>query len=177
MFSMQLKFLLLTILFSATVFGQVTKQTQTDDEFIKSVIATLEPNNMLKFALENGDRGTGVHVPLMDEMKKLGIKQVSIVMELAWTNNNLESAQFKRIRYLMKYYNYGAFITDESVLDTIRWSGLEQKVKDEACRRAKTFLRDEKRNMMGTFYVDLVDDERLPRLTTMPELEVVKSTR
>ena len=175
MFSKQLQLMLLTILFSATVFSQVTNHSDLDDEFIKSLIESLEKGNILRNELERGHRGDGIHLPLMDQMKSFGIKQVSLAIELTWTNNRLEKARFRFIHYMPRYYEYGVFITDETAIRSIRSSGLEQKAKDEACKIAKGFVNrlSEGRNMTGTIYINLLDDERLPAVADMPELEVI----
>src|SRR4029079_10812590 len=48
---------------------------QSSAERIRELLATLEPDNTLRVALERGDKGSGMHYSWMDRMRRQGIRQ------------------------------------------------------------------------------------------------------
>ena len=136
-----------------------------DDEFIKGVVSSLDYTNILRNALERGDRGDGRQEVWMDDFKNLGIKQVSILIEFSWKNSVANRIAVKSIDYHPVYYRYNVKITDENVLKKIEARGVTPILIKEARKRATRFLENAlkgERKAHGTVTVNFLDDGRLP---------------
>lgn len=141
---------------------------QSSDEHVRQVIESLEQDNTLRFALERGDRGNGVHYFWMDMMKQQGIKQASFRIRFVWCSGS-EKLEITDIKYLRQYYRFDTAINDRSVLSKVRYSGLKQALSDEILTRARVDLNQRARalgsnTICGTLYLNLLDDEFLPIL-------------
>src|SRR5689334_18228935 len=76
---------------------QVNCQSQVD--YIAQLINSLDQSNILRMALERGKRGDGVHHPWMDEMKKLGVRQVSYIFDFRWEGGAVTKLVEKQVKY------------------------------------------------------------------------------
>jgi len=148
---------------------------QSRDEHLRRILESLEPDNTLRFALERGDRGTGVHYAWMDKMREQGFKQASFRIRFAWCKKNRKLV-IVDIKYLRQYYRFDTRIVDRSALKEIRESGLEQALTDEILPRAKANLAQRERDlrsnwMCGMLYLNLLDDEVLPILDEPADID------
>lgn len=150
-----------------------TTPKSSQDDFIAEVMQTLDKSNVLRIALEKGDRGDGVHYPWMDQMKKLGIKQVSVVIDFQWNGSTVRTS-VTRVSYHQKYYQYNVIIAQPDTLRNIESSNLEIALRTESLCRANNHLSQILKghpSAKGTAYINLLDDERLPVLYDMPEID------
>jgi hypothetical protein len=164
---MRTAFIILCFVFSANAQQpNITKQACEDRA--TQIVKTLEPDNSLRRAVEQGDRGNCIRQSWMDKMQRFGIKQASFLIEYSWKNDAV-SFKIKSTSYLRFYYfNYdtGA-IKDKKVLREIRESGLEQELQEAILARVKTsaFAKREKNAVKrDIFEANLLDDEALPVL-------------
>jgi hypothetical protein len=147
----------------------------------QEILRSLESNNTLRYQLERGARGDGIHHAWMDLMKRYGIRQASFVLEFKW-NDRVESVKIKKVVYVRHYYRYDTQVKDGDLLRQVRDSGLEQDLHEAILVRAresvpeivKSFERTigkHRRKVQGTLYLNILDDEVLPILDEMPQLK------
>jgi len=129
----------------------------------------------MRRSLEEGDRGAGVHYPWMDAMKRQGVKraEVRLKFNVPFHIPHIWSARprkFTAIRtlYFDKYDRDCAQITSPDRIAAFRSSGLEKELETYATQqalKASWFAIDNPRHdaSQGQSYVDLIDDEWLPR--------------
>jgi hypothetical protein len=148
---------------------------QSRDERVRQILESLERDNTLRFALERGDRGSGMHYAWMDKMGQQGIKQASFRIRF---HGGRQSRKLKiaDIKYLRQYYRFDTAIDNQSIIEQIRASGLEQELRNEILRRAKSNLAQRKYDLRlskicGTLYLNLLDDEVLPILDEPTDLD------
>ena len=158
---------IVTVVLVVGVFSQSPSSDalNDDDEFIKGVISSLDQTNILRNALERGDRGDGRQEVWMEDLKALGVKQVSFLMDFRWKNSLVTHLAIKSIDYHHVYYRYDVKITDKNVLEKIEARGVTPILIKEARERAIRFLGNalrRERKARGTFTVNLLDDGRLP---------------
>ena len=152
--------------------------THGQDDYVHSLIQSLDKANILRNALERGDRGDGVHYRWMDDMRKLGIKQVSFNIDFEWRDYKVVCSSMKTIDYHPTYYNYSQVIRDPDILGRIHGSEFEKSVREEGMKRARELLDkilNGKPTATGTVYINLLDDERLPVLYDIPDIEIAAS--
>jgi len=156
---------------------QQTTQAPSDDH-IQQILRTLEPDNTLRWALEKGGRGDGVHYSWMDAMRQFGFKQAAfeIHFQSALRKNDLK---ITAIKYLRQYYRYDRAIADATMIEQIRASGLEETLSSEILSRSRIFLIQQNHdlgltNSCGILYVNLLDDEVLPILDAPADREDCK---
>ncbi|MBI3404881.1 MAG: ankyrin repeat domain-containing protein [Acidobacteria bacterium] len=100
---------------------------------VRSLISALPPNSGLRTMLEYGARGEGVRYGWMNEMRRFGINQAVIEVQLTWFfGPRFQKAV--RIMYFAAYERAGSQITDENILHAIQNSGLEERLKVEALK-------------------------------------------
>jgi hypothetical protein len=138
------------------------------EQHIHEIIKSLPPGSLLRGILEGGGRGSGVHYSWMDEMKSEGIKRVFIEVHFVWHRRPKEM-QVVAVRYFTHYEDNKAEINDHTKLEEFRSIGLEQKLKEEALRRAAggawiDLPRPRPKPLLGATSVRLYDDEWLPVL-------------
>jgi hypothetical protein len=150
------------------------KDIQSRDEQVRQILESLEQDNTLRFALERGDRGSGVYYAWMDKMRQQKVKQASFRIRFAWCPKN-KRLDITDTKYLRQYYRFDTRIDHRSALKEIRESGLEQALTDEILIRAKANLTQRARDLRsnwicGTLYLNLLDDEILPILDEPAEI-------
>jgi hypothetical protein len=162
--------------------GQQSLYAQTNpEERIARILKTLEPDNTLRLALEDGTRGKGVHEPWMDKMQAFQVKQAWFTIDFTWFNG-VESLKITDVRYLRTYYRYDSAIKDQKTLDELHSGRLEQDLRAAALSRAidhvlaiiegvQRSANVNPKKAHGTLYVNLLDDEILPALVEMPEVD------
>jgi hypothetical protein len=96
--------------------------TQSQDDRLREILQSLEPDNTLRHALERGWRGDGIHYFWMDMMKERGVKQATFVIHFQGTKD----LKITDIDYLRHYYRYDMAIDEPSKIEQIRAIGLEQ---------------------------------------------------
>lgn len=148
--------------------------SQSNDEHIRRVLERLEPDNTLRYALESGKRGSGVHYTWMDEMRRRGIKQASFRIRFSRCPKQV-NIEIVDAKYLQRYYRFDAKIDDESELKQITESGLDDALTDEILIRAQANLNQRAgafrlKRLCGTLYLNLLDDELLPILDDLPDI-------
>jgi Ankyrin repeats (many copies)/Ankyrin repeats (3 copies) len=107
---------------------------QTGRDHAMQVVSALPPDNFLRRAVEGGRYGDGVEQPWQAAMRQVGVKAARVEVHMLWFFGPKELTAV-RIVYYNSYEDSGQ-ITDPSALVRIRSSGLEEKVKAEAIRRA-----------------------------------------
>jgi hypothetical protein len=140
---------------------------------MQEILKGLESNNSLRYALERGARGDGIHYAWMDTMRRYGVKQASFVITFKW-KDGVESLKIKKVFFLRHYYRYDTQIRERNLLQQFRTVGLEREVRDAILTRAKADLAQrlgKQRQARGTLYLNLLDDETLPILDEMPTIE------
>jgi hypothetical protein len=138
------------------------------EERAQQVFKSLTPDNALRHALEQGQRGDCVRKSWMDKMQQFGIKQALFLIEYSWKKEKV-SFKIKNTSYLREYYfNYDSGrIKDGKLLREIKESGLEQELRDAILARVKSsvFAKREKDQVSrDVFEANLLDDEALPVL-------------
>ncbi|MEZ5307873.1 MAG: hypothetical protein R2684_12080 [Pyrinomonadaceae bacterium] len=164
-------------------YGQIHHNSETpqDEDYIKEVIGSLDEFNILRLALEQGDRGDGQHHPWMDIMKKLGIAQVTFTFKFEWRKNRVTNLKQRNIKFHPVYYQYDVYFKDKQKLKEITNTSLKKVVLEEASNGARRFIgRILNRECLdvsteGLVYFVLLDDERLPAVVEMPEFECRQS--
>jgi hypothetical protein len=71
------------------------------EERARQVLKSLTPDNALRHALEQGQRGDCVRQSWMDKMQQLGIKQASFLIEYSWKKEKV-SFKIKNTRLLAR---------------------------------------------------------------------------
>lgn len=171
------------LLISASFYAQSDCGAESKER-AKVAVQKLEADNRLRFAVENGSFGDCVHYAWMDEMRKLGIKQVSATLDFVW-NDKIEKVEIKEMSFLNVYYRYDSEIKDRKLLEQIENSGLKKQLEESLLERARkhvlvlieslkvqyrngTLKKEPKGKIRGTLYHDLLDDEALPAWIGMP---------
>lgn len=151
-----------------------SKQMTDKEAHVRKVIETLDPLNPLRVYLEHGERGNGIKYEWMDEMQKLGIKHAAYIISFVWDQGNI-TARVTDVSYHPKYYQYDVVVSDPDVLNRLVSSGLEKKLRDEAISRAKRMIpghiHKPSQRTCGKIYVNLLDDETLPVLNDIPDVD------
>jgi hypothetical protein len=148
---------------------------------IQEIIKTLEPSDSLRLSLERGARGDGIHHAWMAEMKRYGIRQASFVISFNW-KAGIDSLKIKDVFYLRQYYRYDTQIKERNLLRQISDVRLEQKLREAILVRAAAAVTElmnsvarttnkSPRVAHGTLYLNLLDDEALPILDAMPDVD------
>jgi len=101
----------------------------------------------------------------MDEMKQQGIRRVLIEVSFVWEHGP-KKMDVKRVKYFAGYANENDELTDIKRLEAIRAIGLEQRLKEEAIRRAVggywvDLPRPRPKPFLAGTWVELLDDEWL----------------
>jgi hypothetical protein len=161
--------------------SQISRTTnQSRDERVRQLLDTLEQDNPLRFALERGDRGSGVHYTWMDKMKQLGVRQASFRIQFCW-RQRAKVLKITDVKYLYRYYRYNTAANAQSAINQIRATGMEQELADEILRRAKANLARRSHDLRSTqvcgmLYLNLLDDEVFPILDEPADLNDCKAT-
>lgn len=162
---MTFTFLLAVVL---SVVGQpsVPDDKSACEQRARNVMRSLEPNNSLRYALENGERGDCVHQPWMDTMRRFGIKQASFLVEYSWKRDKV-TFRVKKISYLTHYYSlYDRAITGRTLRE-IKNSGLERELTEVVLGNVKTgpfAVHKADQVAKDVWEENLLDDEALPPL-------------
>ena len=159
-----------TFLFAVVlaVFGHtsVPDDKPACEQRAQSVMRSLEPNNSLRHALENGERGDCIHQPWMDTMRRFGIKQASFLVEYSWKRDKV-TFRVKKISYLTHYYShYDRAITGRTLRE-IKKSGLERELIEvvlEKVKKGSFAVRHADQVARDVWEENLLDDEALPPL-------------
>ena len=164
---MKIAFIILSLLVVLHV-QQSNEAKSACEERAQQGLKSLTPDNALRHALEQGQRGDCVHQSWMDKMRRFGIKQASFLIEYSWQKERV-SFNIKKTSYLREYYsNYDSGrIKDGKLLREIKKSGLEQELRDVILARVKrsVFAKREKDQVArDVFEANLLDAEALPVL-------------
>lgn len=148
---------------------------QFGDRQVQRIIASLEPDNTLRVALERGDRGNGIFRRWMKEMRQQGVKQASYRVRFVWSSTSKKVA-IEDSAYLTHYYRFDSKISDAVSLKRIEQSGLAKHLAKEILVRARHNLTQRAREMAspwvcGTLYLNLLDDEVLPILDEPAQIQ------
>jgi len=111
----------------------------------------------------------------MDKMRQQAVKQASFRIRFHWGEQS-KKLKITDIKYLRQYYRFDTAIDDQSIIEQIRASGLEQELRNEILRRAKANLAQRTHDLRssqicGTLYLNLLDDDVLPILDEPPDLD------
>lgn len=144
------------------------------DDYVASVIRSLNESNVLRMALERGERGDGVHSQWMDGMRSFNIKQAAYAFRFHWDGRAVSEISVKKATYGREYYEPASTIKVKTELEQIERSGLGSTLEAEAKKAAVSFLFKILRigqRASGTVYVSLLDDERLPPMNDLPSID------
>src|SRR5579872_1476575 len=135
-------------------------------EHLKEIAESLPPDSGLRYGLENGAHGDGVHRPWMDEMRQMGIKRVLVRTEFVWHKRPVD-VKATRFVYFSTYEADCGQIADPLRLSEIRSIGLEAELSNQAVQdtlQGHWLFRDhEPRHLKRGFtVVTLMDDEWVP---------------
>jgi hypothetical protein len=159
---------------------QIIAQDKTiadEEAYIAGVTGSLEAGNVLRIALEQGSRGDGVHREWMDEMRAVGVKQAAFQFRFSWDGESIIKIFVRKVSYLRQYYHYGKVIRDPQEIEKVIPSGLALTLECEAKKKATIFLNGVLRPgtpAVGTVYANLLDDERLPLLVDLPDIDYLR---
>lgn len=173
----RLGILILTLLLVVCTNAQIIGPAGDTDEFIAETIGSLDKSNLLRQALERGQRGDGVHHEWMDGMKAANIKQAAFVFSFQWNGISISALEPKKVLLLRHYYRYDSLVDDETVLRRIESDGLLRKLRCAAEAKARRFMEDvlaQKKPAVGTVYINLLDDKRLPLMADLPDIDYTK---
>jgi len=174
------------LLISSSFYSQANCKS-ADKERAKLVAQKLEENNFLRMAVEREEFGNCIYFAWMGEMRRLGIKQVAATLEFVW-NDKIEKIEIKNISFLDTYYKYDTKVKDKKVLEQIEKTNLQKQFEDAILERARKHIQDlieslkdnyssgllkkePKGRISGTIYQNLLDDETLPILIDMPNID------
>jgi hypothetical protein len=147
--------------------GQVSNSTgsnPTGESHIQQVIRALAPDNMLRHALERGERGDGIHQPWMDRMKQLGIKQAGFLIRYSW-KGQVVTFKFLNVVYSTEYCSDNSVIRDRKLLKQIHDDGLELELRQAILESVKksVFAKWHSGQVKDDEFAEsLFDDETLP---------------
>lgn len=159
---------LMTIILVVSVIAQspIADTKSACEERAQKVMRTLEADNMLRHALERGERGDCIHQSWMDTMRTFGIKQASFLIEYSWKHGEV-TFKVKKISYLTAYYfHYDRAIKGQRLRE-IQRSGLERELVDVVLARVKKgpfAVHHSDQVAKDAFEENLLDDESLPAL-------------
>jgi len=157
---------LLAVIVSVFVQTSVPNEKSACEQRAQSVMRSLEPDNSLRRALENGDRGDCIHQPWMDTMRRFGIKQASFLVEYSWKREEV-TFRVKKISYLAHYYShYDRAITGRTLRE-IKQTGLERELIEVVLANVKKgpfAVRHADQVAEDVWEENLLDDEALPAL-------------
>jgi hypothetical protein len=135
---------------------------------IRELIETLPPDSFLRGQLQAGARGEGIHYAWMDGMRREAVKKTVAQIHIRFMGNGKpKDMKIVRMLYYGAYDSSFAQITDQTSLEKIRVSGLEQQLEKAALERAAQgswvdIPRPKPVPFVGGTSVDLLDDEWLP---------------
>jgi hypothetical protein len=159
--------LLLLILAYAGSGQSPTAETKSAcEQRAQNVMRTLEPENALRHALDQGQRGDCIYQPWMDTMRRFGIKQASFIVEYSWKRNTV-TFKVKSVSYLKRYYSLSERPIEGRTLREIKRSGLERELIDIVLARVKKgpfAVRRSDQIAKDVWEENLLDDEAIPAL-------------
>lgn len=163
--------------YQTPIFAQQPLNAAQDDPEarVQRIALQLEPFNPLRVAIENGERGDGIHFGWMNEMKSLGVKRAIVTVRFVWTKNN-RLMRIVGLVYLGAYYPTDYELTGKKFRDSLTKTNLEQGLVAEAFRQVSNSIPDllgssQFPQTCGEIQVDLLDDEALPVPGSIPTLE------
>jgi hypothetical protein len=148
------------------VFGQTSGPGDKSvcEQRAQNVMRSLEADNSLRHALENGQRGDCIHQSWMDTMRRFGIKQASFLVEYSWKRDKV-TFRVKKISYLTHYYSqYDRAITGRTLRE-IKQSGLERELIEVVLAKVKKgpfTIHHADQVARDAWEENLLDDEALP---------------
>lgn len=139
--------------------------TPAVQKHLKEFKESLPLDSGLRYGLEHGAHGDGIHHVWMDEMREMGIKRALVETEFVWHKKPVDVTATYFV-YFSTYYSDCGQIADPQRLSEVRSSGLEAELSEEAIRRtlrAHWFRTGPPhRNKRGFYVANLLDDEWLP---------------
>lgn len=114
--------------------GQGWPQADVGHEHAKQLVSALPTDHVLRRLVEAGTFGSGIEQPWQAEMRKFGIKAVSVEVDMIWFFGPRRLSPVRAVYYAA--YDGREQITDPVKLAAIRRSGLERKLRAEAVRMA-----------------------------------------
>jgi Ankyrin repeats (3 copies)/Ankyrin repeats (many copies) len=114
--------------------GSAWPQVEASRDHARQVVLALPPDNFLRRLVEDGRLGDGVERPWHPVMRQLGVKAASVEVHMIWFFGPRKLTAVRVVYY--NSYDGHDRITDTAKLTLIRGTGLEEKVKAEAIRRA-----------------------------------------
>ena len=164
-----MKKLLVILYFVVSSYGQqIDTSKQSCEARAVQIAQALDRDNMLRWAIESGEKGDCVRQPWMDEMKQLGIKQVTFLVEVSWKEDKARF-KIKSTDYLQTYYRFydTDIIRNKTKLQEIEKSRLARKLQDVIIAKLKGSrfaIREKGSTSKDDFEANLLDDEALPVL-------------
>ena len=137
------------------------------DKHLHEVAQELPPDSPLRGEILTGVHGSGVRDAWMDEMTRMGIKEVNVSVDITFAHNgHPKHLMVSRVQYFSQY-DGASPILDAPKLEAIRASGLENQVKTVALERAGHGFwvdvpRPRPKPFVGGVDIELFDDEWLP---------------
>src|SRR5262245_16181036 len=123
---MKARSLLLFLALAIAANGQTLSKAAMEQR-VRRIIDSLPKDSQLRWSLEHGSRGGGVHEPWMDEMKLYGVRCVFFTLSYSWKHKRLET-KFTKVTYLTEYESNKP-ITNGRLLRRIKTEGLEETLK------------------------------------------------
>lgn len=136
------------------------------DKHLHDIAQELPPDSQLRWEILAGARGSGTHYAWMDEMVRMGVKEIDVSVDITFAHNGLpEDSAVGRVQYFSQY-DGGSPISDTVKLEAIRASGLENQLESVALERAAHGFwvevpRPRPKPFVGGVDIELFDDEWL----------------
>lgn len=137
------------------------------DKHLHDIAQQLPSNSQLRGEILAGAHGSGTREEWMDEMARMGVKEVDVSVDITFAHNgHPKHLAVSRVQYFSQY-DGASPISDAPKLEAIRDSGLEDQLKTVALERAShgswvDVPRPRPKPFVGEVDIEFFDDEWLP---------------
>lgn len=127
--------ILLFMFISSMSLGAISSECLSSDGGVEEVIQQLPSCSELRNSLEQGNRGSGIEQPYMEEMRREGVKRVFVEVFSTWQQGHVVNLKITHRLFFTKFDGPDAEVTDAAKIDEFKQRGLTAVLDKSATER------------------------------------------